>query len=253
MIEHLPSWNIYRSFNMGKWNIGWLGFAPKKWNTKASSFFTGSPEKHEQVSTLRPEQEPLYQQAVNAGLNPGAGGAFGTAADYYRDLLSNDSQTAQMMEAPEQRRFNEETIPGISEQFAGMGSGGLSSSGFRNAAINAGTDLSERLGAIRANLRSQGAAGLAGIGQQGLQNYSQDVMTQPGSEGFLSKVAPAAANAAVGYVTGGPPGALAAGASTFLSKNSFGANKVGANSSPYGNQQQYNQNSQLPSFNPRMR
>jgi len=165
------------------------------------SFWTGSPEKHERVSTLLPEQQKLYQQQQDALMNQGAGGAFGTSADYYRDLLSNDSQTMNQLSAPEMRKFNEDIIPGLSEQFAGMGSGGLSSSGFRNAAVNAGTDLSERLGAIRANLRSQGAAGLSGMAQQGLGNYSQDVMTQPGTQGFLPAIANAAGNI-VGQYTG---------------------------------------------------
>lgn len=208
---------------------------PKFWKS-VGNFFGGTPEKHKRVSTLREEQEPLYQQLVNAGQNPGAGGAFGDAADYYRDLLSNDSQTAQSMFAPEQRRFREQIIPDLAEQFAGMGSGGLSSSGFRNASINAGTDLSERLGAIRANLRAQGAAGLANIGQQGLQNYSQDVVTQQGSPGFLAQAGPALAQAGLAYATGG--------ASLPFTSGIFGGaggNKVGSNSSPYGSAGSYDQ------------
>lgn len=197
------------------------------------NFFTGTPEKHEQVSTLLPEQQNLYQQLQNSAINPGAAGAFGGAADYYRDLLSNDSQTAQQMFAPEQRRFNEEIIPGLSEQFAGMGSGGLSSSGFRNAAVNAGTDLSERLGAIRANLRAQGAAGLAGIGQMGLGNFSKDVMTQPGTPGLLAQAAPAIGTAIGSFA--GPFGAAAGNIAGNWLSNKFGGNNVGKNSSPYGN------------------
>lgn len=195
------------------------------------SFFTGSPEKHERVSTLRKEQEPLYQQAVNAGLNKGAGGAFGTSADYYRDLLSDDSSTYNAMQAPEMRRFNEQIIPDISEQFAGMGAGGLTSSGFQNAAVNAGTDLSERLGAIRARLRSEGAQGLQNIGQTGLQNYSQDVMTQPGSQGFGQYVGPilgAAGTAIGGPLLGAAGGAVGNLASSWLSQSNKGQ------SSPYG-------------------
>ncbi len=184
-------------------------------------FFTGSPEKRKNVSTLRPEQEDLYQQLQNASMNPGAGGAFGDAADYYRDLLSNDSQTMNQLSAPEMRRFNEDVIPGLSEQFAGMGSGGLDSSGFRNAAVNAGTDLSERLGALRAGLRSQGAQGLSNLGQQGLGSYSQNMVTQQGSPGFLSQISPLAGQVASAYL--GTPGA-------------FGGESVGKNSSPYGNQ-----------------
>jgi hypothetical protein len=88
------------------------------------NFLTGTPEKRENVSTLRPEQEDLYKQAVNAGMGPGAGGAFGNAADYYRNLLSDNSADYNAFAAPQIRQYNEETVPGISEQFAGMGSGG---------------------------------------------------------------------------------------------------------------------------------
>lgn len=238
---------------MGGFNFGWLGLAPKKWNKAANNFLTGTPEKHEQVSTLLPEQQPLFNQLQNATMNQGAGGAFGTAADYYRDLLSDDSKTSQMMMAPEMRRFNEDIIPGLSEQFAGMGAGGLSSSGFRNAAVGAGTDLSERLGAIRAQLRQQGAAGLAGIGNMGLGNYSQDRMTEPGSQGFLSQFAPAIGTA-VGTAIGGPIGGMAGNqaVSMLSGKNAFGSQNVAKKSSPYaGNNQMPQQNFQLPNFQTR--
>ncbi len=192
------------------------------------NFLTGTPEKRENVSTLRPEQEGLYNQLVNSGMNQGAGGAFGTSADYYRNLLSDDSADYNSFAAPQLRQFNEQTIPGLSEQFAGMGSGGLSSSAFRNAAIGAGTDLSERLGAIRANLRQSGAQGLQNIGQVGLQNYSQNMTTQPGTEGLL-----APALGAIGTAAFGPAaGQLGYQAGNWM-KNSFGGNSVGSNRSPY--------------------
>lgn len=168
------------------------------------SFLTGSPGRFEKVSKLRPDQEALYAQLQRANMGKGAGGSFGEAGDYYRDLLSNDSQTANQMFAPEMRRFNEDIIPGLSEQFAGFGSGGLNSSGFRNAAVNAGTDLSERLGAIRAQLRQQGAAGLMGLGQQGLENFDENIYRErtPGLLDFAGPIAGAAAGAFGGPVLG---------------------------------------------------
>jgi hypothetical protein len=201
------------------------GIFSKKFRKAGKNFLLGTPETRENVSTLRPEQEGLYQQSVNAGMNPGAGGSFGSAADYYRDLLSNDSQTMNQLSQPEMRRFNEDIIPGLSEQFAGMGSGGLSSSGFRNAAVNAGTDLSERLGAIRAQLRSQGAQGLTNIGQIGLGNYSQNMVTEPGTEGFLAPISKAAGQA-IGQTVGQNVG-------NYFSSGT--GNNVGKNTSPYGN------------------
>jgi hypothetical protein len=156
----------------------------------------------------------------------GAGGAFGESADYYRDLMGNDSADFNAFAAPQLRQYNQDIVPGISEQFAGMGSGGLSSSGFRNAQVQGATDLSERLGALRANLRQHGAQGLKNIGQQGLGQYSQNMVTQPGSEGFLSQIAPAVGQAATAYLAG--PGGTAA--------NWFNGrgNQVGAKTGPYG-------------------
>ncbi len=60
-----------------------------------------------------------------------------------------------------------------------MGAGGLSSSGFRNAQIQGATDLSERLGQLRAQLRQSAAQGLMGVGQFGLQNFSENVRNRP--------------------------------------------------------------------------
>jgi hypothetical protein len=216
-------------------------------------FFTGSPERRENVSTLRPEQEGLYNQAVNAGMGPGGGGAFGTSADYYRNLLSDNSADYNAFAAPALRQYNQDIVPGISEQFAAMGAGGsgLNSSGFQNAQIQGATDLSERLGALRANLRQSGAQGLANIGQVGLGNYSQNMTTQPGSEGFLSSAAPAIGTAA-GSALGGPIG----GAIGNMAGQWFGGkgNRVGANTSPYGSSPRASPNVggggfQLPNFN----
>lgn len=192
-------------------------------------FFTGSPEKHERVSTLTPEQEKVFSQLLQSIQGQGAGGAFGDSADYFRNILNDNPELMQQFMAPELRRYNQETIPGLAEQFAGMGSGGLSSSGFRNAAVNAGTDLSERLGAIRANLKQGAAGGLMGLGQQGLQNVSQDVMTQPGTEGLLSNLAPAI-GAGLGSFAG-PAGTAFGSMAGNMFKSGFGS------SSPYGNSQ----------------
>ncbi len=197
--------------------------------SNVNKFFSGSPAKVEAVSTLRPEQERLFNQLQRATSGQGAGGAFGDAADYYRDLMSDNPQDLQAFAAPEMRRFKEQIIPGLSEQFAGMGSGGLSSSGFRNATINAGTDLSERLGALRAQLRQQGAAGLQSIGTQGLGNYSQLMQTQESSPGFMSQAAPLFGTAIGSF--GGPAGSALGNALG----NLFGGKQVGAKTSPYGN------------------
>jgi len=212
------------------------------------NFLTGTPEKRKNVSTLRPEQEGLYNQLQNAGQQQGAGGAFGDSADYYRNLINSDidpDQGFDEMQAGQLRQYNQDIVPGLSEQFAGLGAGGLSSSGFRNAQLQGATDLSERLGALRAKLRQQnqqfnhqlqmqGAQGLQGIGHQGLQNFSQNMVTQQGSPGFLSNIAPAIGTA-IGAGVGGPIGGALGNAAGSMFGG--GGNSVGKNSSPYGGQQ----------------
>lgn len=203
-----------------------------------TSLFKGTPGRFEQQSMLGPEQQNLYQQMLAALSGQGAGGAFGQAADYYRDLMSDDSKTFQSFAAPEQRRFNEDIIPGLAEQFAGMGSGGLSSSGFRNAGVQAGTDLSERLGAIRAQLRQQGAAGLAGMGQFGLGQFNENIYRK-GQPGLIDSLAPVAGQVA-GMYLGGPAGAAVGGtlgsnfANMFGSGNQFSGTRRVDTSQLYG-------------------
>lgn len=196
-------------------------------------FFTGSKAKDYQRSTLTKEQKPGLTQLTDAAQGKASGGVWGDLTNYYQDLMNPNGENYSAMQAPQMRQFNEDIIPGISEQFAGMGSGGLSSSSFRNAAVNAGTDLSERLGAIRANLRQQGASGLANIGQQALGNYSENIH-QPASGGFLEAAAPALGTAIGSFA--GPAGAAAGGAAASWLTNAFGskASSKGV-SSPYGN------------------
>jgi hypothetical protein len=185
-------------------------------------------EKYEKISRFGPEQQPLYRQSINAGLQPGAGGAFGNAADYYRGNLSNNPEDFQAMAAPELRRYQQEFIPDLAEQFAGMGSGGLSSSGFRNAAVQGATDLSERLGAIRAQLRSQAAQGLTNIGQIGLQPSVENVY-RPAQQGFFQQALPGLLTAA-GTALAGPAGAAIGNVA-----GNWISNKGGT--SPYGDEQ----------------
>lgn len=197
----------------------------------ADDFVQGTPGEFGQRTKLRPEQEPLANQAINAGLNSGAGGAFGTAADYYRNNLSDNPADFDAFAAPEMRRYNEQIIPDLAEQFAGMGSVGLSSSGFRNSAVSAGTDLSERLGAIRANLRQQSAQGLMNVGNAGLQSFDENYY-EPPTPGFMEQAAGPIAGAAMNYLL---PGSGSAIKSLQGSSSAYrGQTPIKGSTSPYG-------------------
>lgn len=179
------------------------------------SFLTGSPAEYGLVNNLQPYQQKVQQQAASA-----ATGAYPAAAQYYQNNLSNNPQDFQAFAAPEMRQFQEQTIPGLAEQFAGMGSGGLSSSGFRNAGVQAGTDLSERLGALRAQLRESAASGLQNIGKQATNPTSslqQTAEATPGLAGFAGSILGSGAAAFGGPILG----ALGTAAGNWLS-NKFG-------------------------------
>lgn len=159
-----------------------------------------------QQSLLTPQQERLHRGVVKTASE----GSFDPAVNYYRGLLSDDNADMEAFTKPEMRRFNEQVVPGLSEQFAGMGAGGLSSSGFRNAAVGAGTDLSERLASIRANIRGQAAQGLMQFGQIAL-NPTQENYYQQQAPSMMGPILGAAGTAAGAYF-GGPGGAAVGGA-----------------------------------------
>lgn len=184
-----------------------------------SNFLTGSPGKFEQVSMLGKEQMPLWNQLQSAAQGKPTGGAFGQASGYYQDLMSPNSQAFQSFAAPEMRQFKEDIIPQLSEQFAGMGSGGLDSSSFRNAGVRASTDLSERLGALRQQLRAQGAQGLMGLGQQGLSQMYENVYRPP-TKGLFDYLAQAGGQAAGAYM--GNPASFGGGGGGGFKAQSFG-------------------------------
>lgn len=177
------------------------------------NFFYGSPQQDYQQSILTPEQQRLQGQGIAAG-----GQALQQAQGYYNDLFNPNGQNYNALSAPVMRQFNEEIVPGLAEQFAGMGAGNLSSSGFRNAAVGAGADLSERLGAIRAQLRQQGAAGLQGLYQQGLQPTSENIH-RPQGQGFIDYASRALGTAAGSLL--GPVGAAAGGEAAGWLSNSM--------------------------------
>lgn len=160
------------------------------------AFFKAKPERVDRISKLNQSQMPLYEQMQAALQGTGAGGAFGDAADYYRGLLSGEG--AAEFEAPLMRQFQEDIMPGIAEQYAGLGSGALSGSGFAQQSSRAATDLAERLGSIRAQLRQQGAQGLSQLGQYGLQPFDEAILRprEPGIfERLLFETAPQAVKA----------------------------------------------------------
>ena len=73
--------------------------------------------------------------------------------------MFNDPEFFNKFEAPLQRQFQEETVPGLANRFASMGSGGaMGSTAFRNQLGREGSNLSTNIAALRGGMQ-QNAVG----------------------------------------------------------------------------------------------
>ena len=118
------------------------------------------------MPTKTPEQQQFLQQLLGLlGQSQGPGGSYSGAQNYLSSLLSGDPNAFSQFEAPYRQEFEQRTIPGLAERFAGANAmgGGLSSSGFGQALGGAGAQLQSQLAGLHGALR-QGAAGQA-LGQ----------------------------------------------------------------------------------------
>jgi hypothetical protein len=146
--------------------MAWVPFAAMLASKAMDSF--GGGDQMTKVPTMTREQKGLLSQLMKM-LNPQGqlGGAQQGAINYQQQLMDPSSQAVDQFAQPYMNQFNQQTIPGLAERFAGMGAmgGGLSSSGFGQA-----------LGAAGGNLQTQLAALKAGLGQ----NAAQSLMSQYG-------------------------------------------------------------------------
>lgn len=191
--------------------------------------FFGDKDRFNKISNYTPQQEqdllkysqnpiqnqPLYQQGQS----------------FLGNVLQGGQGQFDAMQAPYIRQFNEQIIPQLSNQFAGMGTGAgsLNSSGFRNAAIQGGQRLAETLAAQQAQAQFQAAPQALGYAQQpyantlgGLGAQSFTNRYQPGSTGLLGGLV----NGAGAGLGGGAglAGGMALGNQLFNQGNSTGFN-----------------------------
>lgn len=131
------------------------------------------------------EQAPRFTGPQRSALNQLLGQtsqALPQGIDFLQQLLSPGSESLEAFQAPALRQFQEQIMPQLAERFAGLGA--LSSSGFRNAALQEGSSLAERLSAQRGGLGLQGMSQLMSLLQMGLTPQFQNVQA-PGTRGAL--------------------------------------------------------------------
>ena len=141
----------------------------------------GTQGKFSNQDLLNPQQKQLHSEFLNQ-----YGGAQNAGLQQILSLLNNNPEAFSKFEDPYKRQFQQETVPGLAEQFAGMGSGGSqNSSAFGQALSGAGADLSSNLAALRGQLQNQALGQLQGFQNQAYQPTFQTSYQGPTS-GFLS-------------------------------------------------------------------
>lgn len=136
-------------------------------------------DKMKKVPTLSKEQQGLFNQMLqmlspNGQLGQGNQAALGLQNQY----LDPSSEAVNQFTQPYMDQFNQQTVPGLAERFAGAGAmgGGLSSSGFGQSLSSAGGNLQNQLAQLKASLGRQAAQSL--MNQYG-QTSQQALNAQP--------------------------------------------------------------------------
>lgn len=133
---------------------GGLGFL-------AGGFGGGGSSRHRGFSklpTMTEGQEGILNdliQQLSAGGQLGQG--YGQALGGLQGFMDPSSEEMSRFADPYMRQFNQETVPGLAERFAGGGAmgGGLSSSGFGQALSSAGSGLQSQLASMKTGLQRQ--------------------------------------------------------------------------------------------------
>lgn len=123
-----------------------------------SSLFGGGKQPSlKKLPTLNKDQQQLLHQILSGkGMyNTAQSPLYQQGVGYLNRILSQDPEMMRQFEAPEMRRFNEQTVPGLAERFAGAGA--LNSGAFNQSMAQEAGSLSERLQAMRAGLGMQAA------------------------------------------------------------------------------------------------
>jgi hypothetical protein len=156
----------------------------------------GGKDKVKRLPTQTSEQQEFLRNILSQLQSGGIGGNYGKSQEYLSGLLSGSPESYQNFAAPHLTQFNEQTIPRLSERFAGLGGGlgggALGSSGFAQALGGAGSELQSNLAALYAQLQQQAAGQAMGqygnLANLGLGTRQFENIYRPGSSGLFGGI-----------------------------------------------------------------
>lgn len=154
---------------------------------KGRNFLFGEDASNEKLSNFTPEQEQLFSQFIQQLIGGGAGGQ-GSLQNVLKQLQAMsdpNSQEYQDFEAPYLQEFQQETLPGIAERFAGAGA--LSSSGFGQALGGAASKYKSNLQGQKFGMMQNALQQLLNQSQFALNTQPFSYQQNPASPGFISQ------------------------------------------------------------------
>ena len=146
--------------------------------------------KWSQQPNISPEQQQLLSQLLQMlGGEGELGQASGDALAQLKELMDPSSEAQQRFADPHMQQFQQQTLPGIAERFAGAGAqgGALSSSGFGQALGGAAAGLQTQLAGMKSELQKGSIQDILGqfkslLGQGlGTQSFSNVYQHPTGS------------------------------------------------------------------------
>lgn len=151
----------------------------------------GKKDQFRQIETMSPQQKQILSHlAQMLGPEGQMGQAYGQGLGGLQEMMDPSSAAYQRFEAPHLQQFEQQTIPGLAERFAGAGpmGGALSSSGFGQSLGAAGSQLQTNLAGMKAGLQQQAIRDILqqyqGMTGQALSAKPFGYTYQPGSPSF---------------------------------------------------------------------
>ena len=182
-------------------------------------FLFGKKEKIQQLPTMSSEQSQLLNQLLG-----NIGGPLQAGIGNLGQLLGGGEGAYQAFEAPAMRQFYEQIVPGIAEQFSGMGAGAQRSSAFGQQLGAAGAGLADTLAMQRAGLQQEGLSQLQSLLGMGLGAKPFENILRPGTSGAIGPLVQAL-GMGTGFALGGSLGTSLGGMGSNLFSSLFGPKK----------------------------
>lgn len=166
---------------------------------KLNEWLFGSSDKFSKLNNYNQGQNQNLNQLTDLTQQGGQGAS--DVLKYLMQFMDPNSDVYKNFEAPYRQEFEQETVPGLAEQYAGKGA--LSSSGFGQALGSAGAGLQTKLAALKAGMQRQAGQDIfSQYNQQSNQSLNArpfDYKQKEGTGGILNN----AISAYAGGVGGG--------------------------------------------------